>query len=340
MHAATHPERVGGLLWNNPVAKGVWAADYPWGETESEYAEAVERAESSWGSTELARQRADLRAAERLDMPGASAGVKHRPQDVNTYARIMRNSASPDAAREIYRIQHETDVRSLLPLVQTPTMLLTGSLDEVDETRYIASLMPNAAVHVIRGRSGLAIDPFLRLLRAMTGSGEPPVAETVLATVLFTDIAGSTTQQAALGDGAWKSLIERHHDLIRGVLRHWRGVEQDTAGDGFFATFDGPARAVRCARDIVDGVAALGLEVRAGVHTGECEVVNDKLGGLAVTIGARIAAQAEPSQILISQTVRDLIAGSGFRYEDAGERELKGVPGSWHLWRVAPPSTR
>jgi class 3 adenylate cyclase len=231
-------------------------------------------------------------------------------------------------------------VRPLLPLVQAPAALLTGKLENVDETRYIASLMPNATVHVVEGRSGLAVDPFLRLLRAMAGTAEAPLVDTELATVLFTDLVGSTARHAALGDHAWKALVERHHDVIRGLLRRWRGVEQDNAGDGFFATFDGPARAIRCARDIVDAVSVLGLDVRAGVHIGECDVVNDKLGGLAVTIGARIAAEAEASQILISQTVRDLVAGSGFRYEDAGEHELKGVPGSWHLWAVASPSTR
>ena len=334
--AATRPERVAGLVWNNPVAKGAWASDYPWGEPEADYSESQDSAASYWGSGEQARRIADFRAAERLDISGDTPGIAHRPQDVNIYGRIVRNSASPDAAREIYRIQHETDVRPLLPLIQAPAALLTGTLEDVDETRYIASLMPNATVHVIEGRSGLAVDPFLRLIRAVGGVTAPASLDTVLATVVFTDLVGSTARHAALGDQAWKSLVERHHDLVRGPLGRWRGIEQDTAGDGFFATFDGPARAIYCARAIVDAVSALGLEVRAGVHTGECEMINGKLGGLAVTIGARIAAEARPSQVLISQTVRDLVAGSGFRYGDAGERELKGVPGSWHLWSVTP----
>ena len=334
--AATHPERVAGLVWNNPVAKGAWAPDYPWGETDTEYEARQERAVSYWGSTEHARSIADFRAAERLGIAGDRPEIEHRPQDVNTYARIVRNSASPDAAREIYRIQHETDVRRLLPLVQAPASLLTGSLEKVDETRYVASLMPNATVHVIEGRSGLAPDPLLRLIRTFSGFATPAALDTILATVVFTDLVGSTARHAAMGDQRWKVLVERHHDLVRGALRRWRGVEQDTAGDGFFATFDGPARAIHCVRDIVDAVSALGLEIRAGIHIGECDVINSKPGGLTVTIGARIAAEAAPSEILISQTVRDLVAGSGFRYHDAGERELKGVPDTWHLWSVTP----
>jgi class 3 adenylate cyclase len=334
--AATHPERVAGLVWNNPVARGAWAPDYPWAETDADYEARRDRASSYWGSTEHARWIADFRAAERLDVAGDQPGIELRPQDVNTYGRIIRNSASPDAAREIFRIQHETDVRPLLPLVQSPASLLVGTLEQVDETRYLASLMPNATVHVIEGRSGLAVDTFLRLIREFGSSAMPATLDTVLATVLFTDLVGSTARHAELGDQAWKALVERHHDLVRSLLRRWRGIEQDTAGDGFYATFDGPARAVHCARDIVDGVSHLGLDVRAGVHTGECEVINGKLGGLAVSIGARVAAEAGPSEILISQTVHDLVAGSGFRYEDAGERELKGVPGIWHLWSVTP----
>lgn len=336
LFAATHPERVAGLVWTNPVAKGAWAPDYPWGDTNSEYQARQDRAVSYWGSTDQARRIADLRTAERLGVAGNGPAIEHRPQDVNTYGRIVRNSASPDAAREIYRIQYETDVRPLLPLVQAPASLLTGRLEEVDETRYIASLMPNATVHVIEGRSGLALDAVLQLIRESGGLAAPATLDTILSTVLFTDLVGSTARHAALGDRRWKALVERHHDVVRGSLRRWRGIEQDTAGDGFFATFDGPARAVHCARDIVDGVSALGLEIRAGVHIGECEVINGKPGGLTVTIGARIAAETRSSEVLISQTVRDLVAGSGFRYVDAGERELKGVPGTWHLWSTTP----
>jgi len=337
--AATHPERVSGVLWNNPIAKAAWAADYPWGDTQAEFEASQAEAAADWGSAKQASQMADWRAAERSNLVG-SPGIEHNPRDLNAYGRIHRNTASPDVAAALSRIRYETDVRPLLPLVQAPAALLTGTLENVDETRYIASLMPNATVHVIEGRSGVAVEPYLRLLRGFTQATGPVAADTVLATALFTDLVGSTARHAAMGDRAWKALVEQHHELVRGLLRRWRGIEQDTAGDGFFATFDGPARAIRCAREIIDGVSGLGLEVRAGVHMGECEVIGGKVGGLAVTIAARVMAAAGPSQLLISQTVRDLVAGSGFRYEDAGERDLKGVPGTWHLWAVAPPTTR
>jgi class 3 adenylate cyclase len=158
-----------------------------------------------------------------------------------------------------------------------------------------------------------------------------------LSTVLFTDIVGSTKRQAAVGDHAWKDVVLAHHTMVRDALSRWRGVENDTAGDGFYATFDGPARAVRCALEVVDRVRGLGIEIRAGVHTGECELVDGKCGGIAVAIGARIAGLAGPSQILVSQTVKDLVIGSGLSFEDYGEHRLKGVPHSWHLFDASAP---
>ena len=175
---------------------------------------------------------------------------------------------------------------------------------------------------------------FSDTVRDFLGVDREPGIETILSTVLFTDIVGSTAKQAELGDHRWKALVERHHLLVRGALGRWRGVENDTSGDGFFATFDGPARAIRCALDVVESVRDLGIQIRAGVHTGECELVDDKVGGLAVTIGARIAGLAGPSEVLASQTVKDLTAGSGLTFQDAGEHALKGVPDSWRLYRV------
>jgi class 3 adenylate cyclase len=159
-----------------------------------------------------------------------------------------------------------------------------------------------------------------------------PSVDTVLSTVVFTDIVGSTEHQARLGDHAWKGLVERHHEIVRAALDAWRGIENDTAGDGFYATFDGPARAIHCAQEIRDRVPRLGIQIRAGVHTGECELIDGKAGGIAVTTGARISALAQPSQLLVSQTVKDLVAGSGFSFEPAGEHELKGVPDHWRLY--------
>jgi class 3 adenylate cyclase len=173
-------------------------------------------------------------------------------------------------------------------------------------------------------------------IRRFAGVERFPVElDTVLATVLFTDIVRSTETQARLGDRAWKRLIEQHHAVVRRVLERWRGVENDTAGDGFYATFDGPARAIRCAMEIGDRVRELGIAIRAGIHTGECEVIDGKIGGISVSIGARVAAHADPSQILVSQTVKDLVAGSRFSFRDAGERDLKGIPGTWRLYSAS-----
>ena len=165
-----------------------------------------------------------------------------------------------------------------------------------------------------------------------------PTFETVLATVLFTDIVGSTERQAAVGDRAWRELVRHHHAIVREGLKRWRGVEIDTAGDGFYATFDGPARAVRCALDITQTVRGLGVEIRAGVHTGECELIDGKPSGLSVSTGARVAAEGGPSEVLVSQTVKDLVAGSGLTFEDTGDHELKGLPDRWRLYRVVNPA--
>jgi pimeloyl-ACP methyl ester carboxylesterase len=243
LFAAIHPKRVTGLIWNNPVARTAWAPDYPWGADPAQYEEPEHGQSDAWGTYAQARSIADLRARERLGVPAAAGALEHRPEHVNSYARIIRNSASPDVAREIYRINFETDVRAVLPLVHAPAALVTGVKDNVDETRYVASLMPNATVHVVDGSSGLALEPILRIFRTMAGIEEHVQLDTVLATVLFTDIVGSTERQAAIGDRAWKELVQRHHEVVRSSLRRWRGVERDTAGDGFFATFDGPARA-------------------------------------------------------------------------------------------------
>jgi class 3 adenylate cyclase len=196
--------------------------------------------------------------------------------------------------------------------------------------------MPNAEVAIVPG-AAWSIEgqrPFFDEIRRFIGVERPPAAlDTILSTVLFTDIVNSTEKQASLGDRGWKGLVERHHSVVREALDRWHGVENDTAGDGFYATFDGPARAIHCAQEIAERVRDLGIEVRAGIHTGECEVIDGKCGGLTVSIGARVAAIAGPSEVLVSQTVKDLVAGSGFAFEDAGEHEMKGVPDRWHLYR-------
>jgi class 3 adenylate cyclase len=234
-------------------------------------------------------------------------------------------------------MQVETDVTDLLPTVRLPTLVLSKPHSR-DQCGYVADRIPGAT-HVVLPGVGLALhenDAGVEAIEAFLRDEAPPeVPTTVLATVLFTDLVGSTKVAAELGDSRWRGLLQKHHALVRRELSRFGGVEIDTAGDGFFASFDGPARAIACARAIVDGVPALGLSVRAGIHTGECERVGEKLAGLAVSIGARVSSAAGPGEVVVSGTVRDLVAGSGFSFEDLGERELKGVPGSWRLLRVA-----
>ena len=328
--AASSPERVQSIVWWSPSARSVWSPDYPWG-AGPEYVDANEREMEHWGTLEGARIWAE----------GESIyGRVTTDEEIRDFAKLSRNTATPDVARELNRIWYETDIRPVLPSVNVPALLLDqqATKSDVEETQYIASLMPQADLKVLP--QGVLASPevlsaVVDEIRRFVGVEPPrPELDTVLATVLFTDIVGSTEKQSALGGQAWKELIQRHHAIVRAGLERWHGVEVDTAGDGFYATFDGPARAIRCALDITQRVRELGIEVRAGVHTGECEIVDGKCTGISVSIGARVASTAGSSQVLVSQTVKDLVAGSGLTFEDEGEHELKGVPDRWHLYRV------
>jgi class 3 adenylate cyclase/pimeloyl-ACP methyl ester carboxylesterase len=334
--AATHPDRVSGLFWNVPTARAAWAPDYPWGGTPEDFERSLELA-GLWGTADWGRDRARFKAAERLGIPvSESDNVEIDEERARLFARINRNAATPDVAEAIVRIWWQTDVRGVLPSVQARTMIGVGEADNADEANYVASLMPNATIHALPGRAGVAIDEGVGLIRGLCGvrQAASPI-ESVLATVLFTDIVDSTAQQAALGDRAWREILTAHHTTVRESLGRYGGVECDTAGDGFFATFDGPARAIFCARDAVEHVRKLGIEIRAGIHIGECELVDGKVAGITVSTGARIAAKAGSSEVLVSQTIKDLVAGSRLAFEDAGEHELKGLEGRRRLYRVA-----
>jgi class 3 adenylate cyclase/pimeloyl-ACP methyl ester carboxylesterase len=339
LFAATYPARTSGLVWNYPRARLAWAPDYPWGQRPERF-EAELAQTARWGTTEYARDLALGRAAQRAGIPHEERHTLTVDDElVRRYARVTRNTLSPDVAASMTRIVWQTDVRTILPSVHTPTALVVGDADapaELEEAEYVASLMPNATVHVLTGRSGLQLEAMMDLLRELAGMERRRAASTVLAAVLFTDLVDSTRKQAELGDRRWRELVLAHHSTVRDALSHWGGTEHDTAGDGFFASFAGPARAISCAHEIAERVGDLDLQTRAGVHIGECEVIDGKPGGLAVTIGARLLSTAGPIEVVVSQTVKDLVAGSGFSFTDRGERELKGVPGRWRLYVAEP----
>jgi class 3 adenylate cyclase len=257
------------------------------------------------------------------------------------FANALRVGASPEIGLALNLAFADSDLRDVLPSIRVPTLLLSrGELARPDAEDAVRRIPGAQLVQLAGSDYALAflspeivdeVEAFVATL------GAPSDPESVLATILFTDLVGSTAKAAELGDRGWRELLEQHQSRVRRELARYRGVELDTAGDGFFARFDGPARAIRCACAIREAIEELGLEVRAGVHTGECELLDGKVAGIAVSIGARVAARAEAGQVLVSQTVRDLVAGSGLAFDDRGVAELKGVPGEWRLYAVAGP---
>jgi len=331
--AASYPNRVASLVWNRAVATQRWSPEYPWGQTPDEHREEAAEARRGMGSKELGREWLLACAPSLADDERLAAQI----------ARLDRHFMAPSTAAEWIRVESETDVTAVLPLLQCPTLVLDyeHSPTGAAQSRHVQSRIPGAQLQLISGDAHALPygnrEEIVAAVKAFIGRAQAATASaTVLGTVLFTDIVGSTERQAAMGDRAWADVIRRHHTIVREALHRWQGAENDTAGDGFYATFDGPARAIRCALDIVSRVGEVGLEIRAGIHTGECEVVDGKRSGLAVTIGSRIAAIAGPQDVLVSRTVKDLTAGSGFSFDDRGEHVLKGVPEQWRLYRVAP----
>lgn len=334
LFAATYPNRAASLVWHRAAATTRWSPEYPWGATPEEYRKEAAVVRSEMGSKDLARRWIEAYAP-------SLAGDE---QLEALLARLDRHFMAPSTAAEWSRVTGETDVTAVLPLLSCPTLLLDSEQSSTAaETRHVQLMIPGAQLQLLSG------DPYklpygdraqiVGAVQAFIGGEQAKGSSaTVLGTVLFTDIVGSTERQTALGDRAWADVIRRHHAVVRQALRRWQGVENDTAGDGFYATFDGPARAIRCALDIVRRLSEIGLDIRAGIHTGECEIVDGKRSGLAVTIGSRIADLASPREVLVSRTVKDLTAGSGFSYDDRGEHELKGVPEAWQLYRVVPES--
>jgi pimeloyl-ACP methyl ester carboxylesterase len=329
LFAATYPDRTRALITYGGFAKRLRTDDYPWAPTlESRMTEAKRLERDGWTAVDLSYYAPSLAGDAQM---------------ARWYASYLRQSASPGAAAQMLRMNTYVDVRAVLPTIRVPTLILhsIGDRDvDVRDARYIAEHIPGAKyVELPSGDHMWWVshqDEIIgEIQEFLTGTRPAVDVDRFLATALFTDIIGSTTTAAEIGDHRWREVIERHHAVVRDELARHRGVEQDTAGDGFYATFDGPARAVRCALAVRDRVRELGIEIRAGAHTGECEEIAGKVGGLATIIGARISGLAGPGEVLASATVRDLTAGSGLHFEDRGVHQLKGVPGEWRVFAAS-----
>jgi class 3 adenylate cyclase len=322
MFAATHPERVTSLVLAGVAAVGTRA-------TTPEMRELMlDAMENNWGDGTLLSVWAPSQVGNR--------------QFEEWWAKMQRSAVSPGMARQLLDMIADTDLRAILPTIRVPT-LVTHQIDNeyipVELGREVAELIPGARFKTYPGTDTYNwrdtpeledIEEFLTGRRRADNE-----ADRVLATVMFTDIVGSTEHASRLGDGRWRQLLDEHNDVVRQAILRWRGTEIKSIGDGFLATFDGPARAVRCAQEIVEETAPLGLDVRTGLHTGECELVGGDVAGMAVHIGARVMAEAAPGEVLASSTVKDLVVGSELRFEDRGQRALRGVPDEWRLYALA-----
>jgi pimeloyl-ACP methyl ester carboxylesterase len=321
LFAATFPARTSALIMIGGYATRVPTPDYPWAPTADERSRFIEATRRDWGGPVGIEDRA----------PTMATDDRFR----TWWARMLRMSASPGANVALLKMNTEVDIRHVLPSIRVPTLLMHNAGDrclDVRGSRYMAERIPGAKYVELDGIDHLPWvgnpDAILdEIEEFLTGVRTGPDPDRVLATVMFTDIVGSTERAVVLGDRAWRDVLEGHHALVRDELAHFRGREVDTAGDSFFATFDGPARAIRCACAISKGVGHLGINIRAGLHTGECEVIGEKVGGIAVHTGARVVGLAEAGEVLVSSTVKDLVAGSGIDFQSRGAHTLKGIPG-------------
>jgi class 3 adenylate cyclase/dienelactone hydrolase len=329
LFAATYPERVQALVCSGGMARSTYADDYPWANTAEGLREAgYELLLPTFGDGSTVEIAAPSMAGD----PAARA----------FFARMQRASSSPGMIGELIKLFLDLDVRAIVPSIHAPVLVLHRTRDRlvnVGNGRWLAEHLPNARLVLQDGDDHVpwyeGTDEWLgEVQEFLTGTRAVPYAERILATVLFTDIVDSTRLAADLGDRDWRAVLEQHYELVRGSLGRWRGREVKSIGDGFLAIFDGPARGIRCAREIIDSSRPLGIRVRAGLHTGECEEMGDDIGGIAVHIAARVSARAGPDEVLTSRTVRDLVAGSGIQFEHRGCHELKGVPDTWDLLAV------
>jgi class 3 adenylate cyclase/pimeloyl-ACP methyl ester carboxylesterase len=336
LFAATHPDRTASLILYATYARGAWAPDYPWAWTDEEFQADIDRIEqgirSGWAGDDYYGNWLKEFVPSLVDDPASRTWL----------LRHFRLGHGPGASLARLRMEHEVDVRSVLPTIRVPTLVMNRREDRVadfEEGRWLSQQISGASFIEL---DGIDNPPWagdqgaiLREIGKFLGvTYEPVVANRVLATVLFTDIVGSTEHLVTLGDVRWKDLLASHDDIAKKEIERHRGRYIDSSGDGLLATLDGPALAVECAKSISEGLRPLGIKIRAGVHTGEVELVAGGVRGITVHIGARVAALAGPGEVLVSQTVKDLSAGSGLTFEDAGEHELKGVPNHWRIYRV------
>jgi class 3 adenylate cyclase len=331
LFAATHPDRTEALVMFDGMARMAWAADYPWGESSDDFEVELARAESDWGTDAyVARYLAE-------DSPSVAGDATY----VGWFARLLRNFVSPSAAGEIMRIWFDTDLRHVLPAVRVPTLVIGRSgwprQGGALESEHVASLIPGARHVVVPGSDSMAwvgnAEAVLDAIGQFAGA-ERATEDTsrVLLTLLFTDIVASTAHAAEVGDQRWEDLLVEYRRMVREVLDRFRGTQVSDLGDGTFAIFDGPGRAIRCAQALTESVRPLGIQIRAGIHTGECERHADGVDGISVHIGARVSSLAGPGEVLVSTTVKDLVAGSGLQFVDRGTHKLRGVPGRWRVF--------
>jgi class 3 adenylate cyclase len=328
LYAATHPNRTRALVLYSAWARVVQSEDIPWANPPEEREKLMEFLVETWGT------------GERLH--GLAPSVADDPEFLAWYAKLERLAASPRQIRELQRLIGEYDVRSVLPSIGVPTLVMhrrDDSLIDPRHSQYIAERIPGAKLVMLEGSDNLMVagdsDAILdEIEEFLTGTRQERAPDRVLATVMFTDIVDSTRRASELGDRRWRELLESHDELVRRKLEYWNGREIKAMGDGFLATFDGPARAIQCAKAIAYDINSLGVAIRAGLHTGECEMRGDDVAGMAVHIGARVGSLAGPGEVLVSSTVKDLVVGSGIDFADYGEHELKGVPGGWRVYRV------
>jgi class 3 adenylate cyclase len=330
LFAATYPERTRALVLCGAEVKEETTADWPWGEnTREDHEASMAGVQDRWGTTGegIAYFVPSLAGDERAEA---------------WFQRLLVESATPRTAEAFMRMAFDIDIRHVVPSVHVPALIVHRTDDgvcHVENARWLARNLPGARYVELDGDDhvpwyGDVARVLAEIREFLTGTREAAEPDRVLATVLFTDVVGSTERAAELGDRRWRELLIAHNDAVARELARFRGRHVDSAGDGVFATFDGPARAIRCAAAIRDAVGTLGLQVRAGVHTGEVEVLGDDLAGMAVHIGARVSGRAEAGEILVSGTVHDLVVGSGVQFEDRGTAALKGVPGEWRLYAV------